>query len=83
MITCDVIVFKNLPFHPSTRVQQSGLHRKNAFSVTVFTGRQAVGQTREKIFVQIKTDTCGGGGGVPNKVVDTKFTVCSITIINE
>lgn len=61
----DVIVIKNLQFHPSTRIQQIGIFQnvhsgdkiwKDAFSLTVFTGYvwTPVGQTAEEIsaFIQ-------------------------------
>ena len=59
----DVVVFRTLRFHSSTRVQQNGvfknLHsgerfRKNAFSVTAFTGEKY-------LRFQTKTDTCEQG----------------------
>jgi len=66
----DVIVFKNLRFHASRRVQQNGVFKnlhsgerfwKDAFSVIVFTGYEwTVGQTGEKKSVfKKKTDACG------------------------
>ena len=66
----DVIVFKNLCFHSSTRVHRSGVFKNlhpggrfwNAtFSVTVFTGYVwTVGQNGGKnLCFQTKMDTCG------------------------